>query len=72
MNITIYKNPEGGYEFSGTRSDGQTIGGEGMDVVYATLIIHGKRTFESVPSVIKPRVKKALTDLGYPELAIEE
>ena len=27
MNITIYKNPEGGYEFSGTRSDGQTING---------------------------------------------
>ena len=27
MNITIYKNPEGGYEFSGTRSDRQTING---------------------------------------------
>lgn len=27
MNITIYKNNEGVYEFTGSRSDGQTING---------------------------------------------
>lgn len=40
-----------------------------MDVIYATLIIHGKRTYDSVPKIIQPRVKNVLIDLGYPELA---
>lgn len=43
-----------------------------MDVVYATLIIHGKRTFEQVPMCLKERTKKCLEDLGMGELAKEE
>ena len=50
----------------------QKKGGEEMEMVYAYLILEGVRTFTSVPRVLKPRVKKALTDLGYPELAVEE
>ena len=44
-------------------------GGEIMDVIYAHLILAGVRTFDSVPQITKPRVKKVLTELGYPELA---
>lgn len=40
-----------------------------MDVVYATLILYGKRTFASVPETLKDDVKQVLTDLGYHELA---
>lgn len=47
-------------------------GGVEMDVVYATLIIHGKRTFAQVPMNLKERTKKCLEDLGMGELAKEE
>ena len=47
-------------------------GGVEMDVVYATLIIHGKRTFAQVPMSLKERTKKCLEDLGMGELAKEE
>lgn len=47
-------------------------GGVEMDVVYATLIIHGKRTFAQVPINLKERTKKCLEDLGMGELAKEE
>lgn len=47
-------------------------GGVEMDVVYATLIIHGKRTFAQVPMCLKERTKKCLEDLGMGELAKEE
>lgn len=47
-------------------------GGEEMDVVYATLIIYGKRTFSQVPMSLKERTKKCLEDLGMGELAKEE
>ena len=47
-------------------------GGEEMDVVYATLIIYGKRTFAQVPMCLKERAKKCLLDLGMGELAKEE
>lgn len=47
-------------------------GGEEMDVVYATLIIYGKRTFAQVPMCLKERTKKCLLDLGMGELAKEE
>ena len=47
-------------------------GGEEMDVVYATLIIYGKRTFARVPMSLKERTKKCLEDLGMGELAKEE
>ncbi|MDU5099271.1 MAG: CD1375 family protein [Peptoniphilus grossensis] len=43
-----------------------------MDVVYATLIIYGKRTFEQVPMSLKERTRKCLEDLGMGELAKEE
>ena len=47
-------------------------GGENMDVVYATLIIHGKRTFAQVPMCLKERTKRCLEDLDMGELAKEE
>lgn len=47
-------------------------GGENMDVIYATLIIRGLKTFKEVPAIIKPRVKKVLEGLDLGELAVEE
>ena len=40
-----------------------------MVVVYATLIIKGKKTIEDVPSVIEKQVKDMLVDMDLPELA---
>lgn len=40
-----------------------------MAVVYATLIIKGKKTFTEVPEKIKEQVKGVLIDLDCPELA---
>ena len=40
-----------------------------MAVIYATLIIKGKKTFAEVPAVLKDKVKKILIDLELPELA---
>ncbi len=40
-----------------------------MVVVYATLIIKGKKTIEDVPSVIEQQVKDVLIDMDLPELA---
>lgn len=40
-----------------------------MAVVYATLIIKGKKTFVEVPDRIKDKVKEVLIDLDCPELA---
>lgn len=34
-----------------------------MAVIYATLIVKGKKTFEEVPSKIKNQVKEILIDL---------
>lgn len=42
-----------------------------MDVIYATLIVNGFKTYDQVPAVIKPRVKTVLENLGFPELAVE-
>ena len=42
-----------------------------MAVVYATLIIKGKKTFADVPTRIKERVKQVLIDLDCGELAKE-
>lgn len=42
---------------------------EFMAVIYATLIIKGKKTFADVPEKIKDKVKEVLIDLDYPELA---
>lgn len=40
-----------------------------MAVVYATLIIKGKKNFADVPDRIKDQVKEVLIDLDCPELA---
>lgn len=42
---------------------------ETMAVIYATLIIKGKKTFADVPEKIKDKVKEVLIDLDCPELA---
>lgn len=40
-----------------------------MAVVYATLIIKGKKTIGDVPETIRDQVKQVLIDLDLPELA---
>ena len=39
-----------------------------MAVVYATLIIKGKKTFADVPERIKEQVRQILVDLGHEDL----
>lgn len=46
------------------RKDVQT-----MAVIYATLIVKGKKTFADVPEKIKNKVKEVLVALDCPELA---
>ena len=40
-----------------------------MAVIYVALIIKGIRTYESVPAVIKPKVKELLEQLDLADLA---
>jgi len=40
-----------------------------MAIVYATLIIKGKKTFAQVPDSLKEQVREILNDLDCPELA---
>ncbi len=40
-----------------------------MAVIYATLIIKGKKTINDVPERIREQVKQVLIDLDLPELA---
>ena len=42
-----------------------------MAVVYATLIIKGKKEFSDVPAKIKEQVRQVLIDLDLGELAQE-
>ena len=42
-----------------------------MAVVYATLIIKGKKTFADVPDKIKEQVRQVLIDLDCGDLAVE-
>ena len=42
---------------------------EDMSVIYATLIIKGKKTIFNVPLVIRDQVKEILIDMDLPELA---
>lgn len=42
-----------------------------MAVIYATLIVKGKKTYAQVPDKIKPQVKQILIDLECEDL-IEE
>lgn len=40
-----------------------------MAVIYATLIVKGKKTIDQVPALIRDQVKEILIDLEVPELA---
>ena len=40
-----------------------------MDVIYATLIIRGFRTFSQVPTTLKDRVRDVLVNLDMGHLA---
>lgn len=40
-----------------------------MVIIYVQLIIKGKRTFESVPAILKEKVKQILIDMELEELA---
>ncbi len=40
-----------------------------MAVIYATLIVKGKKKIEDVPAKIREQVKEILVDLDVPELA---
>lgn len=42
-----------------------------MAVIYATLIIKGRKNFGDVPERIKEQVKQVLIDLEVPELVTE-
>ena len=44
---------------------------ETMAVIYATLIVKGKKTFEQVPDKIKEQVRQVLIDLECEELITE-
>ena len=44
-----------------------------MAVIYATLIVKGKKTYAQVPEkIIKPQVKQVLIDLECEDLIVEE
>lgn len=43
-----------------------------MAVIYAALIIKGKKTISQVPVIIRDDVKQILIDLELPELAQEQ
>ena len=40
-----------------------------MAVIYATLIVKGKKTIDQVPEKLRDQVREILTDLEVPELA---
>lgn len=42
-----------------------------MAVIYVALIVKGKRTFASVPEIIKPQVREILIDLELENLISE-
>lgn len=44
---------------------------ETMAVIYATLIVKGKKTFSQVPEKIKEQVRQVLVDLECEELITE-
>ena len=45
---------------------------ETMAIIYATLIIKGKKTYAQVPEKIKPQVKQVLIDLECEDLITEK
>lgn len=44
---------------------------EHMAVIYVALIVKGKRSYQSVPAVIKPQVRELLVDLELEDLIVE-
>lgn len=44
---------------------------EHMAVIYVALIVKGKRTYQSVPAVIKPQVRELLVDLELEDLIVK-
>lgn len=44
---------------------------EHMAVIYVALIVKGKRTYQSVPAVIKSQVRELLVDLELEDLIVE-
>lgn len=42
-----------------------------MAIIYATLIVKGKKTFDQVPAKIKDQVKQVLIDLECEDLITE-
>ena len=42
---------------------------DAVAVIYVTLIVKGKKTFDQVPERIQAQVKELRTDLDVPELA---
>ena len=44
-------------------------GKNGMAIVYAVLIVKGKKTFADVPAKIQAQVREVLIDMELPELA---
>lgn len=43
-----------------------------MAMVYATLIVKGKKFFKDVPKFLKEKVREILIDLDAADLAVEE
>ena len=43
-----------------------------MAVIYATLIVKGKKTFDQVPERLQAQVREILVDLEVPEFAEQE
>ena len=46
-------------------------GVEDMAIVYALLIVKGKKDYADVPAKLKEQVKEVLTDMEVPDLAEE-
>ena len=46
-------------------------GVDNMAIVYALLIIKGKKAFADVPAKLKEQVKEVLIDMEVPELAAD-
>ena len=44
---------------------------EKMAVIYVAMIVKGKRTYDSVPALLKPQVKEMLIDLELESLITE-
>lgn len=42
-----------------------------MAVIYVALIVKGKRTYDTVPALLKPQVKEMLIDLELESLITE-